>query len=388
MWLSDFRVVLPDDILSRGSVRIEDGHIAEIVDVPVDGAAVVGDGMLLLPGLVDLHGDMIEREIEPRPGAAFPLDMAIVELDKRLAAAGVTTAFVAVSFSDGVTFGHVRSEERALRIIEALLRFQPDALTEMRIHARFEVNNERAAPVLLDLLVRNAVDLVSLTDHTPGQGQYRDIERYIRYVSKKKGLDEADVSARVQARLEERAARPQTWDVVRDVTALARDKGLPIASHDDDTPDKVALMRDLGASISEFPVTLEAAQAAHARAMRTVMGAPNALRGGSHGGNLGALDALRAGALDALAADYHPGAMLRAALSVADAGMADLPRAVALVTSAPARAVGLDDRGEITVGRRADLALATRQPWVRVRATLSGGRFAHAEALPSLPPVG
>ena len=379
MWLSNCAIVLPDTVLPHGAVRIEDGHIAEIRDQPVAGAEIDGDGMLLMPGLVDLHGDMIERELEPRPGASFPLDMAVVELDKRLAAAGVTTAFAAVSFSDGVTFGPARSEERAASIIDTMVRLRPDLVTDMRVHARFEVNNERAAPVLFDLVRRDSVGLVSLTDHTPGQGQYRDIERYITYVTKKKALDKDHVTRHVQARLEARAAQPQTWAVVKEVTGLARQKGLPIASHDDDTPDKVALMHDLGARISEFPVTLEAAHTARRYDMSTVMGAPNALRGVSHAGNLGAIDALKADALDALAADYHPGAMLCAALTIADAGLAETPRAVAMVSSAPARAVGLDDRGEIAVGKRADLALVASKPTPRVRATFRGGALTYGE---------
>ncbi len=379
MWLSDFQVVLPDGVLPQGSVRLEDGHIADIVDRPVADAEFHGDGMLLVPGLVDLHGDMIEREVEPRPGAGFPMDMAVIELDKRLASAGVTTAFLAVSFSDGIGKGHVRSEVRAREIIHTVVRLNDATLTDMHVHARFEVNNERAAPVLYDLIAEHAVDLVSLTDHTPGQGQYRDIENYVRFVAKWRGMDHAEVEAMTRQRLEERAARPQTWDIVREVTELAHKKGLPIASHDDDTVEKVDLMQSLGATISEFPVTLEAAQEARRRTMVTVMGAPNALRGQSNTGNLGAREAISAGVLDALAADYHPGAMLRAALTVADLKMLPLHQAIALVTDAPAKAVGLNDRGAIAVGRRADLAMVEQQPIPRVRATLNRGQFSHAE---------
>ena len=379
MWLSDFQTVLPDMVLPRGSVRVEDGYVADIADRPMPGAAIEGGGMMLLPGLVDLHGDMIEREIEPRPGAAFPVDMAVMELDKRLACSGVTTAFVAVTFSDAATFGRVRSEARAREIIETIVHLKDSALTDLRVHARFEVNNERAAPVLCELIDGNAVDLVSLTDHTPGQGQYRDIERYVRYIARSRGLDEAEVAARTNHRLQQRAERPQTWDIVRDVTQLAAEKGLPIASHDDDCVEKVALMQELGATISEFPVTLEAAQEARRRGLVAVMGAPNALRGTSNSGNLGAREALGADALDALASDYHPAAMLRAAIALAEAELAPLHRAVDLITGAPARAIGLEDRGAITVGRRADMIMADRRPVPRIRATLCRGQFSHAE---------
>lgn len=380
MWLSDFQVVLPDRVLPRASVRVEAGRIAEVVEGPAAGAGLAGEGsLLLMPGIVDLHGDMIERELEPRPGAGFPVEMAVLELDKRLAATGVTTAYTAVSFSDSRTFGHVRSEARAREIIETIVRLRGVLLTEMRVHARFEVNNERAAPVLRDLVAAGAVDLVSLTDHTPGQGQYRDLERYVRYISHSKGRDRAEVEATARERVAERRARPQTWELVREVTELARAKGIPLASHDDDLPAKVALMQDLGATISEFPVSLEAAAEAKRRRMWTVMGAPNALRGISLSGNLGALETLRAGLLDALAADYHPAALLRAAFATAGGGLLPLPEAVALVTSGPARAVDLDDRGRIAVGLRADLAVVEPLPVPRLRAAVREGRFIYAD---------
>lgn len=381
MWLGNFQVVQADGIRPSGSVRIEDGFIAEIVTYPVPSPDLDGGGMLLLPGFVDLHGDMIEREVEPRPGAAFPLVMAVTELDKRYAACGVTTAFVAVSFSEDTrSMAGVRSEEFAQKIIGKVRELKPSLLTEMRVHARFEVNNERAAPVLKDLVARHAVDLVSLTDHTPGQGQYRDIERYIRYVAKKKGLSEADVAARAQSRMATRASRPHTWDIVREVTDLAREKRLPIASHDDDSLEKVALMQELGACISEFPVDLEAAKEARRRGMRTVMGAPNALRGLSNAGNLSAREALKAGALDVLASDYHAGALLRAALAFEAEGLKPLHEAIAFISSAPAEAVGLKDRGAIAVGSRADLVLVDRNPVPRIRGTMREGRFIYAEA--------
>ena len=388
MWLSNFEVVLRHEVLPHGSVRIEDGVIAEIVERPVPDPVIDGDGLLLLPGLVDLHGDAIEREIQPRANATLPIDMGVVELDKRHAACGVTTGFAAISFSeDSHSIDGVRSEEFAHRIVSTIGDLKSALMTDLHIHARFEVNNERALPILRTLVDANAVDLVSLTDHTPGQGQYRDLEYFVRYDAKKRNLTLAQAHANARQRIMEREARSSVWEIVSDVTALARQRGIPIASHDDDTPEKVALMQSLGAVISEFPVTLEAAREARRRGMQTVMGAPNALRGRSNTGNLSARAALRDGGVDILASDYHPAALLRAALSLAEDGLATLPDAVALVTDGPARAVGLDDRGMIAVGRRADLALVARRPVPGVRGTFCNGRFVYSSFASASPLV-
>ena len=388
MWLSNFGVVLRHEVLPHGSVRIEDGVIAEIVERPVPDPDIDGDGLLLLPGLVDLHGDAIEREIQPRANATLPIDLGVVELDKRHAACGVTTGFAAISFSeDSHSIDGVRSEEFAHRIVSTIGDLKSALMTDLHVHARFEVNNERALPILRTLVDANAVDLVSLTDHTPGQGQYRDLEYFVRYDAKKRSLTLAQARATARQRIMEREARSSVWEIVSDVTALARRRGIPIASHDDDTPEKVALMQSLGAVISEFPVTLEAAREARRRGMQTVMGAPNALRGRSNTGNLSARAALRDGGVDILASDYHPAALLRAALSLADDGLATLPDAVALVTDGPARAVGLDDRGMIAVGRRADLTLVARRPVPDVRGTFCNGRLVYSSFASASPLV-
>ena len=373
MWIADLRLVLADRVVPRGAVRIEEGCIAEVAEMPGRAAALT-----LIPGIVDLHGDMIEKEVEPRPDCAFPLDVAVANLDSRLAAAGVTTAYAGVSFAEGKR--GLRSEERAGELVEALARLRPTARTDLRVHARFEVGNARAEPLLRGLLARGVVDMVSLTDHTPGQGQYRDVEQYVAYYSRVNGRSVEEATARAHARM----AAPPAWEVAQAVTAMARAQGLPIASHDDDTPGKVALMRSLGATISEFPVTLEAAAAARAAGMATLMGAPNALRGRSMTGNVTALAVLEAGLLDALAADYHQGAMLPAVFAWVREGRLSLPAAVALLTAGPAAAAGLGDRGAIAPGMRADLVVleaseAVDAPPPRVRAAWRAGRMIHSD---------
>jgi alpha-D-ribose 1-methylphosphonate 5-triphosphate diphosphatase len=221
MWLSDLRVVLPDRVPERASIRLERGRIREVRESGtkhadlhsaglhsaglhssglhssglhssglhssgLHGAGLHGAGLVAIPGLVDLHGDMLEREIEPCPGTALPIEMTLLELDKRLAASGVTTAFAAISFSEHHA-NHLCSQERASEIVEGVHALRGTLLTDIRVHARFEITNPRTAPVLKDLLERGMVDLVSLNDHTPGQGQYRDLERFVQYVSEWQG---------------------------------------------------------------------------------------------------------------------------------------------------------------------------------------------------------
>lgn len=379
MWLSNLRVVLPDRVLERGAVCIEDGRIVDIIegDWPGQhGNTTYLPRLTMIPGIIDVHGDMLEREIEPRPGALFPMEMALIELDKRLACNGVTTAYAAISFAEGRPRNNLRSEEHARNMITATNRIRHTLLVDMRIHARFEVTNQHAPPILMDLIEANQVHLISLTDHTPGQGQYRDIEKYISTMAEwRKVSTESSMELTLQ-RMRQAQLMPPAWDVVREITRIASQQGLIIASHDDDTFDKVELMANLGVTISEFPVTVEAAQEAKRRGMSVVMGAPNALRGLSTSGNLSALDAIQAGLVDILAADYHPGALLQAVWAIARRGMLSLHEAVKLVTLNPARAMGLTGRGSISLGNDADFALVDFQrhsDHARVRGTFRHG---------------
>jgi alpha-D-ribose 1-methylphosphonate 5-triphosphate diphosphatase len=375
LWLSELRLVLPDRVLESASLRIEGGRVAEVREGPAPHPDLHCAGLTAIPGLVDLHGDMLEREVEPRPGAQLPLEMSLLELDKRLAAAGVTTAYAAISFAEHRQKGQIRTEERARELVQGVAGLRTGLLVDFRVHARFDITNPRAAPVLTELLGEGLVDMVSLNDHTPGQGQYRDLEHYLGFIARWRDQSREEVEARLQERLLQARDVPVAWEVVAEVAQLAAQNGLRLASHDDDTPAKVELVHKLGASISEFPVTREAAQEARQRGMAVVMGAPNALRGGSLAGNLSALEALQAGLLDILAADYYPAAMLQAAWTIAARGYLSLPQAIGLVTLNPARAVGLHDRGSLVPGQQADLVLLETSPRLRVVGTLRQGRF-------------
>lgn len=380
MWLSDFRVVMPDRVLERGSVRIADGRIAETADTPIPGAALSGDGLLLLPGFVDMHGDMIEREVEPRPNVRMPLELGLRDLDRRLAASGVTTAYAAVSFHPGSAYGHIRHFDNTSAIIRALKAMGGVLKVDHKVHARFEITFPDALRVVEGLIAEGSVDLVSLTDHTPGQGQYRDIEAHVARVARDKGVSRTEAEDEIARRIaRNRTAAGDMAATLRAISDTCRAHGVALASHDDDTVEKVALMQALGAGISEFPVTAEAAAEARARGLATAMGAPNALRGKSYSGNLSARDAHAAGLLDILASDYHPSAILPAVLALGLADPLGLAGAVRLATLNPAQALGLSDRGAIAPGMRADLVIADDRGIGHVRATLRGGQKIYSD---------
>jgi len=374
MWLSDLNIVQPDGILERGAVLIEEGRIAEIRDAPVENGAIRLHGLKLLPGIVDIHGDMFEREIHPRPSANIPHDMALYELDKKLAANGITTAYAAISFAwhkDDT----MRSEDNARKLIAAVNEMKPSLLVDHYVHARFEITNPEAAEVLHDVVGKRQVHLVSVMDHTPGQGQYRDIEAYVKFSvewsREKLGREITEDDARLH--VERAQQRPKAWDAVEGLAKEAPKHGLILASHDDDSPERVDILADMGFDVSEFPVTMEAAEAARARGMHVVMGAPNALRGQSHSGNLSAIEAVSAGVVDTLATDYYPPAMLHAAYKVFRSNIMPLHEAAKLVSTNPADAMGLKDRGTIEAGKRADLVIVDDAACPRIRGTLCAG---------------
>ncbi|MGY4749187.1 alpha-D-ribose 1-methylphosphonate 5-triphosphate diphosphatase [Pannonibacter sp. Q-1] len=379
MWLSDFRIVTPNEVIEHGSLRIEDGCIAELRDTPVAGAELEGNDLLLLPGFVDMHGDMVEREVEPRPNVPMPLELGLRDLDRRLAGSGFTTAYAALSFSPMSTYGHLRSYEHTSAVIRKLKAMRHMLNVDHRVHARFEITFPKALSVIEELITEGTVDLISLTDHTPGQGQYRDIERHVQKMARERGLSREEAAEAIARRIEERTQPASVLaETLEAISSLCRAHGVALASHDDDTTDKVELMHGLGVVISEFPVTLEAAAEARRRGLATAMGAPNALRGQSYSGNLSAREAHAAGLLDMLASDYHPSAMLPALLELAGTDRDGLPGAVRLATLNPAKALGLDDRGSIETGRLADLVIADDAGIGHVRATLRQGRFIYS----------
>lgn len=344
-------IATPEGLFANSSLEVEDGIITKLVlgkrqdDLP--------QGLVLIPGIVDLHGDMLEREMEPRPGSRFPSTMTLKELDRRHVAAGLTTAYLALSFAEFVEHKNNDLESRTRELVETVTKLETELSCDTRIHARFEVIYPKAAQMLREMVEQGQVKMISVMDHSPGQGQFRDLEGYVSYMANwlKVGRHEAE------AELNRQLARPKSWEIVRDLCSIALKHDLPIASHDDDTADKVDLMQGFNTTISEFPVTLEAAAAAKSKGMWTLMGAPNALRGGSHSGNLSAVQALHEGLLDLLASDYYPASMLQATYQLSRLGYLPFYESLKLVSLHPAQAVGLADRGSLELGKRADMVL-------------------------------
>lgn len=359
----------------RGSVTIEDGMIVAVEEGGrLPSGAVDCQGELLLPGLVDLHTDHCERHAVPRPGVHWdPLQAAIAH-DAQIAAAGITTVFdslvVGLRDADQTRRNLLGQIMAAVEKGEALGLFRSQHL----LHLRCEVTD----PTLLDQIEPHMdnplLQLVSVMEHTAGQRQFPDPEKYREILVKLFHVPADQVDERF--RLDAEASRTFAPTYREAVTRMAQERGIAVAAHDDETLEHVEEAARLGMHISEFPTTLVAAEAAHAKGMVTIMGAPNVVKGGSQSGNLSALELVRAGLLDILASDYVPVSLLAATfcLPKADAGLT-LPEAVNMASRNAARAAGLDDRGEIAPGRRADLLrvrLVEEHPVVRT--VYSAGR--------------
>lgn len=391
--LTNATVVAPDRVIDGGTVVVEDGLIAavEARTYPAGPGVLDLGGRLLLPGIVDLHNDALEKEIAPRPRAAFERDFALLHLDRKLAAAGLTTEFHAVYFADrddiGRKVGHAGGVARAV----AALRDASHAAVDNQVLHRLDVRTPGALPALLDALDFAPIPFVSLNDHVPGQGQFNDMVAYRAYArSFISGTPtEAEVDAVIADRLRHAAeTEAAVLATLETVAEAARARGMILSSHDDDTPERVDQMHDLGCTIAEFPITLAAAERARERGMLIAMGAPNALQGRSLSGNASALDLVARGLVDLLVADYHASSMLAAIFLIVERGLADLPTATRLVSTTPAEAIGLTDRGALAAGRRADLLIVEEHGGLPIVAatflcgatSYAGGPFATALA--------
>jgi alpha-D-ribose 1-methylphosphonate 5-triphosphate diphosphatase len=353
--LTNARIVLENSVEEQADLLIENGTITAIGPSDTRNAEQVDlKGCLLTPGLIDLHCDALEKEAEPRPGVHFPFEFASALADKRNAVAGITTVYHALSFANHEL--GVRNNTVAADLARAMARHQASAMVDNRVHARYEVTDETAPEILNGLLAEGALQMLSFMDHSPGQGQFRDVEAYRNYLAKTYKTTSDDVDAILDHK--RNAARGAMARMER-LAEQASHYKVPLASHDDDSPEKVAVLKGLGARISEFPINLETAVAARESGLSTLFGAPNILRNASQSGNMKAIEAIREQVADCLCGDYSPAALLPAVLHLVDAGQLSLPEAFALVTRNPARAAGLEDRGVIAPGKRADLIAIT-----------------------------
>jgi alpha-D-ribose 1-methylphosphonate 5-triphosphate diphosphatase len=361
--LSNARIVLEDQVV-EGSVQIRDGRIADISEGSMRSGEDFG-GDYLIAGLVELHTDHLESHYSPRPGVRWNKTSAIQAHDAQVATAGITTVFDCLRMGSdedgGFSQGEMREMADAIQAAEREDRLRAEHL----IHLRCEVSAADVLDHFSDFETDPYVRLVSLMDHAPGQRQFQTMEQYTLYYKTKRGLSEEAFAYFVARRQESSAkyAGPHRDALARVCAA----RGITVASHDDATLDHVEEAKGYGVRLAEFPTSLEAADASHQAGMSVLMGAPNVVRGKSHSGNIAARDLAGRGVLDVLSSDYVPLSLLHAPFVLADDfdGIS-LPQALAMVTSTPARTVGLDDRGRIKPGLRADLVRVRRDDGVPV----------------------
>ena len=353
--LSNARLVLPDRIIEDGWIAADGGMIAEFGSgrPPAGAEDVAGD--FVIPGLIELHTDHLEAHYMPRPKVYWDPVAAVVSYDGQLASCGITTVLDSLRVWREEGVDEVGGEAAVLAAAIATARDADMLRVGHFLHLRCEVPMPDVVAEATVLIGWPEVRLVSLMDHTPGQRQFRDEDKLRTYYrGKAGGLTDAQLDV-LFAQRHDFAARNAASNY-RELVALARAHGLRLASHDDTTLEHVEQSVADRVAIAEFPTTLEAAHALHAAGISVLMGAPNLVRGSSHSGNVGTAELARAGLLDVMSSDYMPASLLMAAFHLPKAVPAiELPQAVRTVTAAPAAAVGLYDRGEIAVGKRADL---------------------------------
>jgi alpha-D-ribose 1-methylphosphonate 5-triphosphate diphosphatase len=345
--------IVTSDAQFTGAMSVQQGLIADLSAAPGSLAGEDWQGDYLLPGLVELHTDNLEKHLMPRPKVSWPVLPAIIAHDAQIAMAGITTVL------DAISVGDIDIESVRLQTLASCSQglFDAAAAGLLRADHFLHMRLELAEPELLTLfepfLHDERLKLVSLMDHTPGQRQWTDLSHYTTYVTGKRGWSVQKVDAMLDALL----ARQKKYVSENRKGVIAccnqRRQPIPLATHDDTTLDHVSEGVADGVTISEFPTTMTAAKAARAHGLSIIMGAPNQVRGGSHSGNISASELARADLLDVLSSDYVPASLLHAAFLLQQDGYS-LPKAIATVSRNPAKIIGLSDRGEIATGLRAD----------------------------------
>lgn len=361
--LTNGQLVTEDQILQNHAVVIENDLIKAII--PEEDIAKFSDytlidaqGGYISPGFVDIHSDYIEGIISPRPTSLMDFNMGIREAERILVSHGITTMFHSLSIykDDGFSHKPIRNPENVNRLIDAINDTHTSQhLIRNRMHARFEIDNIEAVDRFIRNIEEEKVHLISFMDHTPGQGQYRNLEIYRDTLKGFRNMsnEEADVLI-----AESITKEKITLEQIKEIAQIALDNNIAIASHDDDEIDKLSLVKSYGTTISEFPTTIEVARKAKELGLWTIAGAPNVLLGGSHSGNLSATEAIQEQTIDILCSDYYPAALLHSLFKLSDEYGQDLHEMFQLVTLNPAKAVGIDDEvGSIKEGKKADIII-------------------------------
>lgn len=365
---------LIEDGLADALIHITDGIVTEVSSR--SGAAALridSRGLVALPGIVDIHGDAFERQMMPRPGVDFPIDIALVDSDRQAIANGITTVFHATTWS---WEPGLRGTANAHRLIDAIDDLRPRLAADTRFHLRQETFNLDAEPIIAEWLAAGRVDLLAFNDHMHMTAASMSNPTKRARMIERSGLSETEFDALVERVMARAGGVP---DSISRLAAVARAEGVPMLSHDDEAPEQRAGFRSMGIAISEFPINEATARAAIEGHDFTVFGAPNVVRGGSHTGWTNAAEMVSKGLCSILASDYYYPAPLLAAFMLAADNVLSLSQAWMLVSGAPAMATGLHDRGRIASGMRADIILVDASDPLRpsVVAAIAAGRLVH-----------
>ncbi|MEG6586452.1 phosphonate metabolism protein PhnM [Dendrosporobacter sp. 1207_IL3150] len=381
--ITNGQVVTEDAILESHEVLIRDGLIEGIFPSGTIGHelcrnVIDANGGYISPGFIDIHADFIETMASPRPTSVMDFGLSIRETEKVLIGHGITTMFHSLSLykEDEFGFKPIRQAKNVRKLIDLIdASHNRQHLIRHRFHARFEIDNFDEIENLKQYLDQNKVHLVSFMDHSPGQGQYRDLEVFRTTLKGYKDItDQAIDGIIAKNQLKEKL----TIQMIKEIADLASEKNIAIASHDDDTVEKVELVQHFGATISEFPITLDVAKEAKRRGMYTIAGAPNVLLGGSHSGNLCAATATKHQLIDILCSDYYPASLLHAVFILHEKHGLDLGAMFNLVSINPAKAVKMDNEiGSIKKGKKADIIVINKidENYPAITAVLVDGKL-------------
>ncbi|MCV9938624.1 alpha-D-ribose 1-methylphosphonate 5-triphosphate diphosphatase [Boseaceae bacterium BT-24-1] len=339
--------------------------------VPAKALQIDANGLYVLPGIVDCHGDAFERHIMPRPGVSFDIDLALRDADRAILASGITTAFHGVTWS---WEPGLRGADNARRLVERIAALKPELGADTRFHLRHETFHLAAEAEIIDWLGTGRVGVLAFNDHTGGILKSSSRPGKIAKMVERTGLTHEDFMALAENVW---ARKDEVPGSVERLAAAARAAGVPAMSHDDMTPQMRRWYRGLGVTVTEFPINEATTREAAAHGEAIVFGAPNVVRGGSHLDCPAAEAMVRAGLCTILASDYYYPALPLAPFILARKGAADFATAWRLVSQGPAEALGLSDRGIIASGKRADLVLIAPEPQPRIVATIAGGRLVH-----------
>lgn len=350
------RIVTPNEVIEGKSLLIEDGCIYDICEF--DGTAdkvIDAHGRYVMPGFIDIHSDKVEKVVNPRPTAVFDFELGLKEVEKELLQQGITTIFHSFSIYENAMLGTslLRTKENVGKMAELISDLHNrQHLIHHRCHLRLEIDNLEVYDIAKDMMARNLISEISFMDHTPGQGQYKDLDVYRRSGYKCDGMTDEEI-------LNWHKNRPKlTFDQMKELAELAHSKNITVASHDDDTIEKLEMNKEIGVDISEFPITIDVAKEAKKKGFYTIVGAPNILLGGSHSGNMSAADAILNGCADILCSDYYPQAMLHSIFIMHHKYGVSIPEMVNKVSLNPAKAARIDkEYGSLEKGKRADILI-------------------------------